>query len=127
MSTKKVKVTRINAGAVAAHQSTDDQATANNVDDIESKVYKLKNPITLPDGEVIRELILRHIKVKEMKAVNYDKAMREGGLSGMCMLLSIMCKVPVVTFDDMSISELHRIIEEAEPFLPVGHGETGRN
>lgn len=79
--------------------------------------YKLKTPITKPDGDVVKEVKIGAVKVKHLKAA--ENARADGGdmAASIAMLASIL-DLPVEAVEEMDARDFQALSEQVADFLP---------
>ncbi len=86
---------------------------------IESTVVKLNFPVKHPDGSIVDEIILRRLKAKDLKAVNFQQG---GEVGAMLKLIALMAALPERVLDELDAADALNVCKEAAPFLDGGTG-----
>lgn len=79
--------------------------------------YKLKTPLTKPDGDVVKEVKIGAVKVKHLKAA--ENARADGGdmMAGIAMIAAVT-ELPVEVVEEMDARDFTALSEQVADFLP---------
>jgi hypothetical protein len=79
--------------------------------------YKLKTPITTPDGDVVKEIKIGAVKVKHLKAA--EQARADGGdMMASIAMIAAITELPVAAVEDMDARDFAALSEQVADFLP---------